>query len=660
MKKKEWNQGLDHIDYDLVEKYTLQKEKLNGRQHTKSVWLRVGALAACLVLIFGAVVFLPRLQNDVPIDVETTPSGESSKIQNIFFDAKGNSIADAEELFYQDETYWYYFPNQISEYVTVAYTDGQTEPLIEALTHGNVQITDLDTYGIKYYSLERGYVIENIIDWTEIDAIYIAEALETFYSDEEYEYYFANIISPYIIVYYKDGTAQLLKDALEEKNIKIDDLSQFKIGFGKRPKSEPEEKTVANIVFDPQNNTIVEEEEIIYQTETHNYCFSRKISQYVRVRYTDGKEYDVKNSLLWGYITLADLDKYGIEYYSVEREYEVDKISSPKEVEKWYRDVQECFFEDENNLYFFDDIKSNAISVYYKDGTRHNIKKALKDEYITITDLDAFGVEYRVVPKEYVVQKVIDWTKIEERNVVDQTENFYSDDNYNYWFSSTLSPHIIVYYKNGTTQNIKDALAEGHIIIANLDTFGIEYQKDLKPKEIASIVDEWEGSDTQKECFYEDENTEYYFLDNKSLDIMVYYTDGTVQNLKKAFGMGRVTIADLDKFDIYYYTRPKGSFPQLTFADLRELVATYGEELTWEHFEGYDLWDSASDGFSMTTFIKDEQNYLPSFQLRIVGSSPEEKPEHIYLSCRWYNTDAYIDIRYEDIDEFLAANPYPW
>ena len=76
MKKKEWNQGLDHIDYDLVEKYTLQKEKIKGRQHTKSVWLRVGALAACLVLIFGAVVFLPRLQNDVPIDVETTPSGE--------------------------------------------------------------------------------------------------------------------------------------------------------------------------------------------------------------------------------------------------------------------------------------------------------------------------------------------------------------------------------------------------------------------------------------------------------------------------------------------------------------------------------------------------------------------------------------------------------
>ena len=81
MKKKEWNQGLDYIDYDLVEKYTLQKEKLKGRQHTKSVWFRVGALAACLVLIFGAVVFLPRLQNDVPSGSELNGSTNDSTIK---------------------------------------------------------------------------------------------------------------------------------------------------------------------------------------------------------------------------------------------------------------------------------------------------------------------------------------------------------------------------------------------------------------------------------------------------------------------------------------------------------------------------------------------------------------------------------------------------
>lgn len=75
MKKKEWNQGLDYIDYDLVEKYTLQKEKLKNKQQ-KNVWLRVGALAGCLVLVLGAAILLPRLQNDIPKNEGTTPGGE--------------------------------------------------------------------------------------------------------------------------------------------------------------------------------------------------------------------------------------------------------------------------------------------------------------------------------------------------------------------------------------------------------------------------------------------------------------------------------------------------------------------------------------------------------------------------------------------------------
>ena len=290
MKKKEWNQGLDHIDYDLVEKYTLQREKLKSNQQQKSVWLRMGALAACLVLIFGAVVFLPRMQNDVPIDVETTPSGtvtvpniNSQGVQSIVFDAKGNFIVDEEELFYQDDTYWYYFPEQISEYVTVAYTDGRTEPLIDALENGHVQVTDLDTYGIQYYSLERGYVIKNIVNTAEIYFLPVPEMIETFYSDENYIYQFSSGISGYIIVYYADGSAEFLTDALEDNHIAITDLNRFGIGYAKRPKSEPEQKTIASITFDPQENDIVEEEEIIYQTETHNYCFSQKISQYVIV-----------------------------------------------------------------------------------------------------------------------------------------------------------------------------------------------------------------------------------------------------------------------------------------------------------------------------------------------------------------------------------------
>lgn len=75
MKKEEWNNGLNYIDYDLVEQYVLNKEKLGKRQQQKTAWLRVGALAACFALIIGAVIILPRLQNDTSGSVVTTPNG---------------------------------------------------------------------------------------------------------------------------------------------------------------------------------------------------------------------------------------------------------------------------------------------------------------------------------------------------------------------------------------------------------------------------------------------------------------------------------------------------------------------------------------------------------------------------------------------------------
>ena len=71
MKKKEWNEGLNHIDPDLVTQYVEQKERLVKRSRTKAVWLRVGALAACLCLVVGGVLVIFGGQedqtNDIPI-----------------------------------------------------------------------------------------------------------------------------------------------------------------------------------------------------------------------------------------------------------------------------------------------------------------------------------------------------------------------------------------------------------------------------------------------------------------------------------------------------------------------------------------------------------------------------------------------------------------
>ena len=46
MRKEEWNEGLDHMDADLIEKYVEQKDKIKRKGKMKSVWLRLGIIAA--------------------------------------------------------------------------------------------------------------------------------------------------------------------------------------------------------------------------------------------------------------------------------------------------------------------------------------------------------------------------------------------------------------------------------------------------------------------------------------------------------------------------------------------------------------------------------------------------------------------------------------
>lgn len=67
MTTEEWNEGLNHIDPDLVEKYIAQKDRLRQKnKNLKGVWLRLGAIAACLLLMVSAAIVAPMLQ-DKPI-----------------------------------------------------------------------------------------------------------------------------------------------------------------------------------------------------------------------------------------------------------------------------------------------------------------------------------------------------------------------------------------------------------------------------------------------------------------------------------------------------------------------------------------------------------------------------------------------------------------
>ena len=77
------------------------------------------------------------------------------------------------------------------------------------------------------------------------------------------------------------------------------------------------------------------------------------------------------------------------------------------------------------------------------------------------------------------------------------------------------------------------------------------------PREITDIsFSDGRAYSEMEEPFYEDEQYVYIFPAIMSYDCTVYYSDGSSENIVDALKAGRATPADLDRFDILYFTHP--------------------------------------------------------------------------------------------------------
>ena len=157
------------------------------------------------------------------------------------------------------------------------------------------------------------------------------------------------------------------------------------------------------------------------------------------------------------------------------------------------------------------------------------------------------------------VKKIIDETdNIEDFFCAQALEPFYSDDNYTYYFGCIKSSYVKVIYEDDTEDSIQDALENGRITIKDLDKYNIGYGKEAKVNNIKNIVDLTETSEglvcaSALEEFYRDDKFTYYFSCIKSSQIKVIYSDGTEETIKEALQNNKVTIKDLDKYNIKYY-----------------------------------------------------------------------------------------------------------
>jgi len=97
--------------------------------------------------------------------------------------------------------------------------------------------------GVKYGSWFMKYELDNkskvveIVDTTKDDKDFAcAEALEEFYEDAEYVYYYSCIKSSYVLVRYEDGSQMTVEEALKNGDISIKDLDEYGINYMKETK----------------------------------------------------------------------------------------------------------------------------------------------------------------------------------------------------------------------------------------------------------------------------------------------------------------------------------------------------------------------------------------------------------------------------------------
>lgn len=90
-------------------------------------------------------------------DVKLVGIVDLTEVNNITTDT-------ALEEFYSDSDYTYYFPTIRSKYIECQFSDGSKMTITESLSKGKVSISDLDTYGVMYWIVDKDGNYINSLD----------------------------------------------------------------------------------------------------------------------------------------------------------------------------------------------------------------------------------------------------------------------------------------------------------------------------------------------------------------------------------------------------------------------------------------------------------------------------------------------------------------
>ena len=139
----------------------------------------------------------------------------------------------------------------------------------------------------------------------------------------------------------------------------------------------------------------------------------------------------------------------------------------------------EYYYEDNNYKYYFTCIKSGNIFVIV-DGKKYNIKEALNNKVVTMAD-NKIPEETIIKDEDIAVSKdkitIIDESK--DTACASAIEYYYEDNNYKYYFTCIKSGNIFVIV-DGKKYNIKEALNNKVVTMAELESNGFKPLKEEK------------------------------------------------------------------------------------------------------------------------------------------------------------------------------------
>ena len=516
-------------------------------------------------------------------NVNTDTPNSKKELSTITVTADVNPGApreDSEEVFYEDERYIYSFDYPQSSVIKAVYTDGSEQNVKDALNDGNIAISDLDAYSIKYNSEPK--LIQTIIDHADRDGLGTPEALESFYSDENYVYYFPSIRSHYVIVYFKDGTEKTVKDALRDGSAIIKDLDYFGISYYAK---EPTEDAPSDI-----NKPVTVNIEIPDNIKSINVKrWNRTEGTTKTVLLTSKEAVDSICNALES-LTLKNMDyvkpiesAFELTFLD-ENAYEQKRVNISSNTTPYISFNENCCF-----------IESGKFDVEFWESLFTNNKKEVVD--ITVTKVSESDVE----------------------------EPFYEDNVYVYIFGNPQSDYTIVKYSDGSEQKLVDALREGNVKITDLDTFGIKYYSEIKP------VDNPELSyEVQQSNDYNIPTDLIPMIDAVDLVIVGTY-DGTVStyatDLGQIYSIGRVS-------DFYIL---KGEAPLET-----KEITFYGGALPVSEFMKYVRPDiSANRGFDKLTKLEADTKYV-GVPVTQYSANPVEGTRYMFLLSYDDSTGEYF------------------